>query len=716
LEKSKAERFKSFRKGIEESRKLLDKQSQADAVIRAVKARTKTNKTFQTDVDRDLLKSSTTFQDCLSELRRQAARTELAFSQRGEFAVIAAEVERIVVAGPRPSKADAKRLKASDGYRRLLAAAERVYKELKETLLPDCRKNWRAGLATWLAAAAALDSDGSASWPSLLGTGGNDGNLDFTNNFMQRLGDLFEVDTEDGRPSAIAGELLGNALWGSPTNRLASTAMGQFQPGAAGGANSSTGAMGDSRVNPWDFVLMMEGTILFSARVTRRLDANAFSRAAAPFAVRSHATGYGSAGNEKSQRGEQWLPMWGRPATYAEVAALFGEARLQLGRQMVNRPVDAARAISRLGVARGIGSFARYGYLERNGQSTLAVPLGRITVREAPRSQLIDDLAPWMDRLQRLARDKHAPNRLVFAERRLASTVMASLTHDEAPDRWQAILLAAVEVERLQATGCGFEAGPIPPLNPEWLAACGDGVEMRLAGALGSAAAEYTKARSRRDPVRHHWLPLEPGAQQFRVSKDRLANDSRVVASGRDALADCAAVVQRRITEASMLSQRRLPLVSAPGFGASLSDLAVLLGGNIDFDRLLNLVRAFMAVRWDAATAPKRASVRTGADLPPEPWLALRLATLPWPLPLDRIIPTESSIVRRLLAEDSAGAVNLALSRIRSAGIRPPIQGGAIDKYSGRRWAAALVFPIERGTALHAAAVLDPTLKGLSYA
>jgi CRISPR-associated protein Csx17 len=474
--------------------------------------------------------------------------------------------------------------------------------------------------------------------------------------------------------------------------------------------------MGDSQVNPWDFVLMMEGTVLFSARVTRRLDPNAFSRAAAPFAVRSHAIGYGSAGNEKSQRGEQWLPMWGRPATFGEVAALFGEARVQLGRQTANRPVDAARAISRLGVARGINAFTRYGYLERNGQSTLAVPLGRISVREAPRSHLIDDLAPWMDRLQRLARDKHAPNRLVFAERRLANAVMASLMHDEAPDRWQAILFAAVEVEQLQATGCGFGAGPIPPLNPEWLAACGDGTEARLAAALGSAAAEYTKARSRRDPVRHHWLPLEPGAQQFRVSKDRLANDSRVVAIGRDALADCAAVVQRRITEASMLSQRRLPLVPAPGFGATLSDLAALLEGSIDFDLLLDLARAFMAVRWDAATAPRRGSVRTWSDVPPEPWLALRLASLPWPLPPDRIIPTESTIVRRLLAEDSAGAVSLALARLRSSGIRPPIQGGATDKYSGRRWAAALVFPIERGTALHAAAVFDPTLKGLSYA
>lgn len=715
LEESSAERFEPFRSGIAESRRPLHQQSEADAVIRAIKARTKTNKTFQTDDQRELLKASDTLRDCVSELRKPAARTNLPASRRDEIAAAIAAIEGIATAAARPpTQPEAKQLKESEGYKRLLAAAERRYKGLKETLFPDCRKNWRGGLAEWLAAAVPLDGDGAAVWPGafLLGTGGNDGNLDFTNNFMQRLGELFEVASEDGRPSGGAGELLANALWATPTNRLASTAVGQFQPGAAGGANSSTGAMGDSQVNPWDFVLMMEGAVLFSARATRRLDPNSFSRAAAPFAVRGHAAGYGSSGGEKSQRGEQWFPLWGRPATLGEVSALFGEARVQLGRQTANRPVDVARAISRLGVARGVYSFARYGYLERNGQSTLAVPLGRMDVREAPRGHLIDDLAPWMDRLQRLARGKHAPNRLVQAERQLADAVMAALTHDDTSERWRAILLAALGVERLQAAGCGFEAGPIPALSADWVAAAGDGIEVRLAMALGSAAAEYTREQRRRDPVRHHWLPLEPGARRFRVSHKRLAKDSRVVMMGRDPVADCAAVVERRMIEASMKGQRRLPLVAAPGCGARLSDLMALLAGSVDVGRVLDLARALMAVRWDAWTGELRERAVSGAEMPPEGWLALRLTCLPWPLPPDRKIPAEAGIVRRLLAGDSAGAVSVALARLRSAGIRPPLQAGVTDGHSARLWAAALVFPIDSGTAFRAAAVLDPKLKG----
>ena len=110
---------------------------------------------------------------------------------------------------------------------------------------------------------------------------------------------------------------------------------------------------------------MMEGSLLFTSRATRRLDPNAFSRASAPFAVRPHAAGFATPGSEKAQRGEQWMPLWKRPATLADVVALFGEARVQLNRQTANRPVDVARAISRLGVARGIEAFTRYGYLER---------------------------------------------------------------------------------------------------------------------------------------------------------------------------------------------------------------------------------------------------------------------------------------------------------------------------------------------------------------
>jgi hypothetical protein len=64
-----------------------------------------------------------------------------------------------------------------------------------------------------------------------------------------------------------------------------------------------------------------------------------------------------------------------------------------------------------------------------------------------------------MDRLHRAARDK-APARLIHAERNLADAVFDALTHDSTPSLWQKVLLAAVEVEKIQVSGTGFEIRP----------------------------------------------------------------------------------------------------------------------------------------------------------------------------------------------------------------------------------------------------------------
>jgi CRISPR-associated protein Csx17 len=357
------------------------------------------------------------------------------------------------------------------------------------------------------------------------------------------------------------------------------------------------------------------------------------------------------------------------------------------------------------------------GYLERNGQSILAVPLGRIRVRQHPRAYLIDDLAPWLDRLQRRTRDKNAPARLVQAERRLADAVLGALTQDPIANRWQAILIAAVAVESLQASGTAIEAGPIPPLQVEWVQAVDDGTpEVRLALALGGAAAGYSREGRPIDPIRHHWLPLERGARRFKVSDKRLARDSRVIVFGRDPLADCAAIVERRLIEAGMKGQRRLPVVSAKGCGARLGDLAALLDGEVDISKVVDLALAFMAINWNLWSPDCRPQTASLPQQPDEAWLALRLACLPWALEDGKNIPTEPGIVRRLLAGDSAGASAIAIARLRSAGIRPPLQAAVTNPSTSRLWAAALVFPIDRGSAQRAAAILDPALKGTIHA
>lgn len=583
----------------------------------------------------------------------------------------------------------------------------------KGAFLATCFKSWRGPLREAIAAAVVLNDDCEPSFPSLLGTGFNDGRLDFTSNFAGRLLQL--LDPQNVEKSA---QLLRDALWQRPVCGMdRGGAIGQFLPGGAGGANCTTASRGDAFTNPWDFILMLEGAVLFSAAATRRLGARSPVQAGAPFSVRAHAAGSGSISvADESARGEQWMPLWERPMSLGEVRELLAEGRAQIGARAATRPLDLARAVAQLGVARGLTSFERYGYLERNGQANLAVPLGRVSVSARPRARLIDDLDEWLNRLHRAARAKGAPARLQSVERQLADAVFAALTHDDNPARWQAVLTALTTVESAQAMGSGITAGPIPRLLPDWIAAADDGTaEFRLALALASAAADYKRDGHAIDPVRHHYVPLEPNARRFATQGNGLARDVRVVATGRDPVADLLAIVQRRLIESERQGGRRLALCAARGTAAHPTDLAALLAGHIDLHRCGALARALMALDW-RAWCREGHGARLPADeshVPDDAWMALRLALLPWPLDRERDVPADPAIARRLAAGDATGALDIALRRLRAKGVPAAITVGTTDPAGARLWGAALAFPIHHDTAQWFARRVLPIVTGV---
>lgn len=425
-------------------------------------------------------------------------------------------------------------------------------------------------------------------------------------------------------------------------------------------------------------------------------------------------------GKKNPGRGEQWFPLWTSPSTIAEIKLLFREGHCTVGRRTAKNPIDAARAICSLGTSRGVDTFLRFGYLQRDNLTThFAVPLGRVLVPQSlkdNKSGLIDDLADWLDRLHRLARKERPkpPESFVIGYRRLADAVFAALTHHDTPEHWtawQAIFLAGADIEAIQTTGSGIEAQPIPSLRPEWVSAVDDGSpEVRLALALGSSAAEYKRGRPV-DPVRHHWLPLEDGARRFKISDKRLVNDVRVVASGRDAIRDLASVVERRLIEAGTNGERRSRLIAAPGCGARLDDLAAFLAGQLDVEKIAGLARAFMAIRWDrwrSEYLPKQSPQTKHDAQPDEAWLAIRLACLPFALGPGQDIPADERVVRLLNADNASRAIEIARNRIRAVGIRPPFQFGTADAGTARLWAAALAFPIDHRTAMNLVSILDP--------
>lgn len=638
VERSKAPRFAAFRSGIAAARAKLDAIARADAEVRRLKDLTKAKK------------------------GTKAARS-----------------------------------KDDPEYRKELAAAEREFKQLKSDLIIQVDLTWRGPHRDWMDAAMVLSPGGEPSWPALLGTGGNDGRLDFTNNAMQRLGDLFDLASEAGEPTSVASVLLRTALWEASSMEMLDGAVGQFFPGSAGGANGTTGPSSNARINPWDFILMLEGAASFRGQITQRLGTRGDARAAIPFAVSAQPIGYATRGQEKIERGEQWMPLWEQPASWQDIHSLLGEGRAQLGRSSARRPLDFARAIARLGVSRGISEFVRYGYLERNGQSNIAVPLGRIAVAAHPRARLIDEISVWFDRLQREATDGSA--RLSGVVGVLADVAFEVLTKEEDSYQWQTLLIALDRVQKVQASGTAFSIGPCPPISPGWLDAAADhSPEWRLALALGSAASGY-KERRPYDSVRAHALPIDPdNLRRYATGADkRLINDPRVVMTGRDPLGDLISLVERRIIEASQRGSRTLPLVSAFGAGARLDDLADFLEGTVDVDRVVALGRALMALDWKNVRLPRRNDYPK-RQRPDEAWEALRLCALPFNV-RERTIAIEPAMFRRLASGDAVGATEIALRRLRASGFRPPISSTVVEPVTARRWAAAFAFPIDPAVA-----------------
>ena len=284
--------------------------------------------------------------------------------------------------------------------------------EIKQTLILELRAVAPEPLLAWLDAALLLSTD-HLRFPPLLGTGGNDGRLDFTNNFMQRLVELF--DPEDGAPQPGASDWLRAALFAASASGLARAAIGQFAPGAAGGPNATAGFEAESLVNPWDFVLMLEGAMLFAAAATRRLGTRGEPALSYPFTVQPTGGGSGAVAlsDERPARAEIWLPLWCRPSSCPEIRALLAEGRATLGRRPARDGLDFARSVARLGIDRGVRSFQRYAFQQRAGRAYIATPLGRIAVRRNPIADLIDQLdsADWLGRFRRFARRDGTPAR-----------------------------------------------------------------------------------------------------------------------------------------------------------------------------------------------------------------------------------------------------------------------------------------------------------------
>ncbi len=578
-------------------------------------------------------------------------------------------------------------------------------------LIRRYRRDLPDSFVNWIDCALVLRSSGQSFAP-IMGTGGNDGRLDFTQNFMQRLLDLGMTEKKESQKNA-SDELrirwLRNALFSESCEGLIASAIGQFDPSGVGGPNATQDMERSSLVNPWDYVLMIEGVITMAGSISRKMGLQQSDKAAFPFTVNASPAGHESIRSKDSStsRAEIWLPLWRKFATFAELKMAFSEGRVELKGRQSRDGVEIARSLASLGADRGFSEFVRFGFLKRSGKSYLAVPVCRFHVSPKPFVDLLGELQSmnWLDHFRRACRAKNPdpPPRFASALRCLDDAVFDYCRQGDRTS-FSAIFRALGRIEKELAVLSGkvgkFKIRPVPLLSSKWLEASNDGsVEFRLAMSLASIVG----VKSTIGPLRNNLEPVQTKGRRL-----VWAEKSRSVTWTENSLSkNLANIMERRLLEAYKEGLDEPPLRAIRS--VSINDIAMFVDGRTDDDIIEDFIWGAILVKQD-----QNWPIFSVHDIGDSNHLPLSrsyaLCKLLF-LPKGRALKSQSdgkqvspviSIINLLRSRQVERSMLVAARRLRASGFMPlpgPLPGGRMrstERYGTTdpiRLAASLLIP-----------------------
>ena len=483
-----------------------------------------------------------------------------------------------------------------------------------------CRSRFPDEALAWLDVAVVLLDDLIA-FPLILGgAGGVIGSLDASFAFLKYLDELGLLDeqvvasAQRNRKQVARRPLLQHALFRDSEARLVRGSTGQFDPGGVGGPNSASTGDGNALVNPWTFVLAMEGAVVFASAAARRLSAQGQERAARasmPFTVSATTAGYNSASESEDARGEVWVPLWRDGLSYREIRQLISEGRSQWGRSQAKSGLDFVRAAATLGVDRSVDEFVRYHISVRHGQNVLAVPIGRFKVNDSARADvdLLRQLDGWVGR----ARSSKAPGAVNAALNALdrAQFAVAGLGGTR---RLQAVLAAVAEAEQEASRSSRYrEERSLKPISGlsarEWVPLLDDGsAEFRVAVGLASLRDEWPSGTpSAAEAARGSLATFLRPVNRTRTGLTWSDGGPRVPNLGHRPLYEILSdVVGARAALASSLRPddsghddiAGLPFAFRYGLSVDLADIGRLLYRQLDEQRLGDILTGLLLLEW----------------------------------------------------------------------------------------------------------------------
>jgi len=560
----------------------------------------------------------------------------------------------------------------------------------------------------WLDAALLVTGE-STQFPPLLGTGGNDGNLDFTSNFMQRLIDVIGT-TEEPLPVQSA-DWLRMSLFGKPTPGLIDSNIGQFSPGQAGGPNATTGFDANAVINPWDFVLLIEGALLFATAAVRRNADDPYGVLSYPFTVRTVGAGSGSLGagdaSNARSRHELWMPLWEQLASYPEIRALLSEGRVALGRKPARDALDFVRAVHQLGGYRGIRSFERYGLLMRSGKAYLATPLERIEVTNKPRTNLLGELDQgWLEKFRRFAQSESAANHFQVLRHRLENAFFDFSGKELSPEETQALiaLLGEIQSALVGSSKARKDVDPLPRLSEQWAQHANDNtpafhIARALAGLRGGdkfplpLCAQLFPVHPR---YPNKWIDNANNAGNDPASRIRICTGA--VGSLPHILRN---LLSRRLLLFEKFDMKDKPLQSPAG--VALDEIAAFLQNDKMDQRIASLLPGL-----SLCNIPRDDDHAAGHGSVPAAFALLKLCLTPDSIlhklgthGQDEHLPVPPGMLAQLASgHKPERAVLTAWRRLHASGLKPVFSHNALPTLDGvpaQRAAAALLVPLRYG-------------------
>ena len=471
----------------------------------------------------------------------------------------------------------------------------------KDDFILKLRNELPDDVIRWLDACGSYAAD-KYQFAPFLGTGGNVGKMEISINYLKNLTMVFLDKKHEG--SRLPW--LRSCLFSTNEARCVHSSVSQFAPGQVGGANATQGTEGKSMINPWDFILMIEGSLLMTSASSRKLSTDRGTKSVFPFTVEASAAGNSKLSqsdmdNQKG-KGEVWLPLWERPASLGELKILFSEGRAELKGRQARSGVDFARAVAGLGVDRGIKSFMRFSIVEFVKAGVMATPLGLFNVTAKNNATLLREIDSWLAAMKRSCNDK-TPARFRSALREIEQCIFDYCQYgDNEGDgtRFQRILVRLGHAERIIASAPKFRADakglrPLGPLTSDWIAAADDrSPEFEISLALASLHHPEVGG------IRLNLEDVEIRGRQISWT-DR---NHAAVWTGEDLFTNLAAVLYRRVMVADKAGKRSAALASA--HRATLASVGEFCAGNLDEKRITELLWALSLCDTRAYQRPAR--------------------------------------------------------------------------------------------------------------